>query len=290
METDLIIQMVVSGIVIGGFYSLMSIGLSLIFGVTKMVNFAHGEFMMLGMYLTYWIWHSTGADPYLLLLISMPTLFLFGALIYKALVDRVIGGIDEQQIFLTVGLSIFLQNIALLSWTGTYRTVTTAYSMAILSAGPVTISVPRFLAFICSVILAVAITLFLKFAKTGKAMRATAEDIEAAMLMGIKPRRMFLLSFAIGSALVGGAGTFLVSFYYTWPTIGAIFTLLCFVTVVLGGLGSIVGCLIAGPIIGVVEGLGSLALGAEMKLVVVYAVFVLTLLFKPKGLMGRRML
>ncbi|MEM2490987.1 MAG: branched-chain amino acid ABC transporter permease, partial [Candidatus Bathyarchaeia archaeon] len=156
-----------SGVVIGGFYSLMSIGLSLIFGVTKMVNFAHGEFMMLGMYLTYWIWHFTGADPYLLLLISMPTLFLFGALIYKVLINRVIGGIDEQQIFLTVGLSIFLQNIALLSWTGTYRTVTTAYSMAILSAGPVTISVPRFLAFVCSVILAVAITLFLKFTKTG---------------------------------------------------------------------------------------------------------------------------
>lgn len=290
METDLIIQMVVSGIVIGGFYSLMSIGLSLIFGVTKMINFAHGDFMMLGMYLTYWIWHSTAMDPYLLLLVTMPTLFLLGALVYKVLVNRVIGGIDEQQIFLTVGLSIFLQNLALLSWTATYRTVTTAYSMAIFSAGPVTISVPRFLAFICSIILAVAITLFLRFTKTGRALRATAEDIEAAMLMGIKPRRMFMLSFAIGSALVGGAGTFLVSFYYTWPTIGAMFTLLCFVTVVLGGLGSIVGCLIAGPILGVVEGLGSLALGAEMKLVVLYAVFVLILVFRPKGLMGRRML
>lgn len=290
MDVDLILQMIVSGIIVGGFYSLMSIGLSLIFGVTKMVNFAHGEFLMLGMYGTYWIWYFLGVDPYATLLVSMPALFLFGLFVYKILIDRVIGGTDEQQIFLTVGLSIFLQNLALLLWTANYRTVTTAYSMAILRAGPITISVPRLLAFICSIILAIALTVFLKVTRTGKAMRATAEDMEAAMLMGIDTRRMFMLSYAIGSALVGGAGTFLISFYYTWPTIGLLFTLLCFVVVVLGGLGSIVGSLIAGPLIGIIEGLGSLFISAEIKLVVVYAVFILALIIFPKGLMGKRML
>ena len=266
---------------------MVAIGLTLIFGVVRIVNFAQGEFVMLGMYATYWLWKAFGIDPYLSLVITMPALFCFGVLVQRFLLQPILHAPDLAQIFMTVGLSIVLMNATLFLFTADFRSVRTPYTDAALHLGAVLVPVSRLLAFLGALVLAGLLTVFLTWTDVGKALRAVAQDREVAMLLGINPNRMYLLAVGLGTALAGAAGGLIVPFFYVFPTSGVVFGLIAFVVVILGTLGSIQGALLASLIVGVAESLGTLFAGSDLGLVVVFAILLVALVVKPSGLMGR---
>jgi branched-chain amino acid transport system permease protein len=287
MDLTTFLQGFLTGILMAGIYALVAIGLTLIFGVVRIVNFAQGEFVMLGMYSTYWLWKLWGIDPYLSLLITMPLLFCFGVLVQRFLFRPILHAPDMAQIFMTVGISVILMNAALFFFTADFRTVKTAYSEWTLRLAGVALPMPRLFAFAGALLLAGLLTLFLSKTDLGKALRAVAQDREVSMLLGINPDRMYLLAVGLGAALSGAAGGLIVPFFYVFPTVGVIFVLIAFVVVILGTLGSIEGALLASLIVGVAESLGILFAGADLGLVVVFAILVATLVFKPSGLRGQ---
>ncbi len=288
MELTTFLQALITGILMAGIYALVAIGLTLIFGVVRIVNFAHGEFVMVGMYLSFWLWKLWGIDPYVSLLITMPALFCFGVLLQRFLLQPILRAPDLAQIFMTVGLSVILMNLALFLFTADFRSVKLSYSERAWRVGGVTIPLTRLFAFLGALLLAGLLTLFLKKTDLGKALRAVAQDREVSMLLGINPQRMYLLAVGLGAALAGAAGSLIVPFFYIFPTVGVVFVLVAFVVVILGSLGSIEGALLASLIVGVAESLGILFAGADLGLVVVFAILVAALVFRPSGLMGAR--
>jgi branched-chain amino acid transport system permease protein len=279
-------QAVVNGLLIGGIYALVSIGVTLIFGVVKIVNFAQGEFVMIGMYISFFLARSLGVDPLLSLLVSMPVLFAVGVLVQHFLIRRVLALGDMPQIFLTFALSLLLMNLALLLFTANYRTVQTAYSELTIHIGPLYFAVAKLLAFVIAMLLSGLLWLFLHATDLGKAMRAAAQNREVAMLMGINPDRVFCVAVGVALALAGAAGSLLMPFYPAYPLVGQIFVLMAFVAVVLGTLGNITGALIASLMMGVAESLGVQFVGADSGLIVVFVMLLLTLALRPNGLFG----
>ncbi|HEV2358792.1 MAG TPA: branched-chain amino acid ABC transporter permease [bacterium] len=280
------LQAVANGLLLGGVYGLVSVGLTLIFGVMRIVNFAHGEFLMLGMFAAYWLARLFDLNPYLVVLPAGLLLFLAGVLTQRLLIDRVLGQTDEAQILLTVGLSAFLQGGALFVWGADYRTVVTPLATASLALGSVFLSIPRLIAFGVAMLLAAGLYLLLTQTDLGKAMRAAAENREVAVLLGIDTRGIFLIAFGIGTALVGVAGALMVPVLATFPTVGTLFTLTAFVVVVLGGAGDIVGAMIGGGIIGVTEALIATYVALDLAPVATFLIFLLILLVRPQGLFG----
>jgi branched-chain amino acid transport system permease protein len=279
-------QAVINGLLIGGIYALVSIGVTLIFGVVKIVNFAQGEFVMIGMYISFFLANSFGVDPLLSLLISMPTLFAVGVLVQHFLIRRVLGLGDMPQIFLTFALSLLLMNVALLLFTANYRTVQTAYSELSFHIGPLYFAVAKLIAFAIAMLLSAVLYLFLHGTDIGKAMRAAAQNREVAMLMGINPDRVFCVAVGVALALAGAAGSLLMPFYPAYPLVGQVFVLMAFVAVVLGTLGNVTGALIASLMMGVAESLGVQFVGADSGLIVVFVMLLLTLALRPNGLFG----
>ncbi len=278
-------QVAVSGLLLGGVYALISIGLTLIFGVMRVVNFAHGEFLMIAMYATFWLFQLYGLDPYVSIFIVTALLFLVGLLTQATIVRPVLRGSPAMQIFATVGLSIVLQNAALIVWKGDYRTVDTAYSRAVLSIGPLQVGVSRLTAFLVALAITIALFYFLKKTYLGKAIRCVAQDKTAALLMGINISRINLITFGIGTALVGVAGAVLMPIYPVFPTVGTYFVLIAFVVVVLGGMGNVTGAFLGGLIIGLVEAFSGFYVPA-LKEAIYFVVFILVLLIRPTGLFG----
>jgi branched-chain amino acid transport system permease protein len=264
----------------------VSIGVSLIFGVVKIVNFAQGEFVMIGMYISFFLATYLGIDPLLSLVISMPVLFVIGALLQHFLIRRVLGLGDMPQIFLTFALSLLLLNLALLLFTANYRTVQTPYSDAAIHLGEVYVPVAKLIAFVLAMVLSAALWVFLHTTDLGKAMRAAAQNRDVAMLMGINPDRVFAVAVGIALALAGAAGSLLTPFYPVYPLVGQVFVLMAFVAVVLGTLGNITGALIASLMMGVAESLGIQFVGADSGLIVVFMMLLLTLAVRPSGLVG----
>ena len=281
-------QAVVNGLLIGGIYALVSIGVTLIFGVVKIVNFAQGEFVMIGMYISFFLATNYGIDPLLSLVVSMPALFVVGALLQHFLIRRVLALGDMPQIFLTFALSLLLLNVALLLFTANYRTVQTAYSEAALQLGPLYVPVAKLIAFAVAMALSALLWGFLHATDLGKAMRAAAQNRDVAMLMGIDPDRVFAVAVGVALALAGAAGSLLMPFYPAYPLVGQVFVLMAFVAVVLGTLGNVIGALIASLMMGIAESLGVQYVGADSGLIVVFAMLLLTLAFKPTGLGGGR--
>jgi branched-chain amino acid transport system permease protein len=277
---------VVNGLLIGGVYALVSIGVTLIFGVVKIVNFAQGEFVMIGMYISYFLATYLGMDPLLSLFVSMPVLFVAGVFIQHFLIRRVLTLGDMPQIFLTFALSLFLLNIALLLFTADYRTVETPYSEAALHIGPIYIAVAKLIAFAIAMALSAALWIFLRSTDLGKAMRAAAQNPSVAMLMGINTDRVFCVAVGVALALAGAAGSLLMPFYPAYPMVGQVFVLMAFVAVVLGTLGNVVGALIASLMMGVAESLGIQFVGADSGLIVVFVMLLATLAVRPSGLFG----
>jgi len=281
---ETIVQAVINGLLIGGIYALVSIGVTLIFGVVKIVNFAQGEFVMLGMYISFYLATRFGLDPILSLVVTMPALFVVGVVIQHLLIRRVLGPNDMPQIFLTFALSLLLLNLALMLFTANYRTVHTSYSDTAFHLGGLYIPVAKLIAFILAMGLSGALWLFLHTTDLGRAMRAASQNRDVAMLMGINPNRVFAVAFGAALALAGAAGSLLMPFYSAYPFVGQTFVLMAFVAVVLGTLGNVLGALVASLMMGVAESLGIQFVGADSGLIVVFAMLLLTLAFKPNGL------
>ncbi|HEY5960509.1 MAG TPA: branched-chain amino acid ABC transporter permease [Polyangiaceae bacterium] len=283
----LLIQSLISGILVGGVYVLVGIGLSIIFGVMRIINFAHGDLLMLGMYLTWYLFHRLGIDPYAALLVTLPLMFTWGALLQKTLINRVLNALPQNQILLTIGLGLIMRNSIMFAFTSDYHILTTRYSSASLKFHGLSVSLPLLYSFLVTAVLVAMLFWFLGKTDIGQAIRATAQDRTAARLMGINVERMSILAFGIGTALAGAAGGLLAPTYYIFPDVGAAFTLKAFVIVVLGGMGSIAGAGIGGLAIGITESLAAAYVSSGLKELIVFVLFLGILLVRPAGLLGK---
>jgi len=288
MDISVLLQATINGLLIGGVYSLVAVGLTLIFGVSRIINFAHGEFLMLGMYLAYYVNAKLGLSPYISVLICIPLFMALGAVVQTVLVNPVMKGPQDIQILLTVALALFLQNAALRFFYPTVRGLSIRSSTYSLSVGNTLISFPRLAASIAAIGMILALYSLLRYTGIGKAIRACSEDREGAFLAGINVGRIFAVAFGIGIACAGIAGALIAPFYPLSPFTGTVFTLTAFVVVVLGGMGDFLGALFGGFLIGVCESLAAIFIPASLKQVVSFGLFVLILLFRPSGLFGRK--
>ncbi len=281
-------QLLVSTILLGGIYALISVALTLIFGIMRVVNFAHGEFLMLGMYLAFWGFTLWRVDPYVILLVAVPLFFVLGLITYALVMQGVIRASHNVQIFTTVGLSTALQNLALVLWTGDFRFVRPWHSSVVVRFADAAFNFSQIVAFAVAVGFTLAVFGFMKWSHTGRIMRATAQDGEAATLMGIDTDQVYRLSWAIGIVCVGVAGVLVAPLYSVYPTAGLQFVLLAYVVVVLGGLGDMVGALLGSLIVAGVEVVGSYLVGTAWKEVIYFVIFIAVLIFRPAGLFGQR--
>jgi branched-chain amino acid transport system permease protein len=283
---SMLLQGVVSGLLAGGLYALVALGLSLIFGVMRVINIAHGTLLMLGAYTTFWLFTLTGMNPFVSLLVSAPVLFLVGVVLQRFFVQRVVGAPELSSLLLTFGLSIFIANMAMIAWTSDYRSVEFLTGSFLL--GPIAVSKPRLVTF-CS---ALAITglafLFLNRTKVGKAIRATSQHRDVAQVCGIDVRRIDVITFGLAAALAGAGGSLVSIMFSVFPEMGQIYVFKSFLVIVLGGAGNYPGAFFGGLLLGLVEGLASLFLTAQLSEVIAYILLVLVLLVRPTGLLGGR--
>jgi len=284
----IIIQLLINGLLVGGLYALVSIGLCLIFGVLEIINFAHGEFLMLSMYMTYWLFNILGIDPYFSALIVFPVFFIFGTIIQRTIIQPLLNAPSLNQIFATVGLSMIFQNIALLLWKADFRIVKTSYSSKVIIIGDYRIGFTRLVAFLIASGGILILFLFLENTYTGKAIRALAQERRASQLMGINIFKTYQIAFGIGIAITGLAGAILMPLFYAFPTVGNLFSLIAFVVVILGGYNNLVGALFGGLIIGLIESFGGFFISPHLKEAIYFIIFILILLFKPTGLLGHK--
>jgi branched-chain amino acid transport system permease protein len=283
-----LLQTIASGLLTGGIYALIGIGLTIIFGVMRVVNFAHGALVMVGMYATYFLFTYLHIDPFLGLLVVMPAMFIAGVIIQKTLISPVLGAPELNQILLTEGVSIVLINTALLLFTSNYLTMTTSYAGAAFQLGGVSLSKPQIAAFSIAVVITALVYVFLVRTNTGRKIRAAAQDPEAARILGINIKRVQSLTFGLGVAAAGAAGSLLMPIYYrVEPNAGSPFTLKAFVVVVLGGMGSVTGALVGGIVLGISESLGAVYVATGYKDVIGFVIFLLVLTLKPSGLLGK---
>jgi branched-chain amino acid transport system permease protein len=282
-----IIQLVISGLLIGSIYALMSIGLTLIFGVLRVVNFAHGEFLMIAMYGAWAFSKLLGLNPYVAAIAVVPAMFLFGALVYRLMIGSALEKPHLVVVFATMGLSIFLQNAALMAMTADLRDVPPIFGRSI-SIEHIFIKGELLLGFVITLACTMALQWVIKYTFLGKAIRATVQDGEAAKLMGIAVPKIFLITFAAGSALVGLAACVMLPLFSVFPTVGLNFVLIAFVIVVLGGMGSIEGALLGGFCVGVVQSVGSYYVAPAFGQLFFFVLFLLVMIFRPNGLFGQK--
>jgi branched-chain amino acid transport system permease protein len=270
----------------GALYAMIGIGLTIVFGVMRIINLAHGEMVMLGMFGAFWSQKLWGFDPFLSILIWAPAMFLLGVLVYRFLLRKIMPGGELNTLLYTAGFSLLVANLALMLWTGDYRTISLDY--AITPMRPMGIAVPAALAIGFGVAVMVTVTLWLFLGRTdiGRAIRATSQNREAAVLMGIDVERVAALSFGLGTALAGAAGVLLAPSLYLYPTVGELVIVKSFVIVVLGGLGSVPGAIAGGVLLGLVESLGAVYVSTTYKDGLGYVIFLLVLLYRPSGLFG----
>ncbi len=284
-------QSTIFGLLIGGLYGLAAVGLTLVFGVLKMLNVAHGELIMLGGYAAFWLFTLWHVDPFVSVLPSGAALFLVGVLLYRVLFGRLLRTAAQTKlknsILIGFGLALVLQTVAIAAWTGDERAVTTSYAGGVLPVAGVVIPLARLGALAVALVTVALLHLFLHHTYPGKAIRATAEDVDAASLAGIPVPTVYLSAFGLGSALAGVAGTLATITDAVSPSIGLAWTLKSLIVVVLGGLGSVAGAFVAGLGLGVVESVGGVVLGNAYREVMGLALFLVVLAVRPHGLFGR---
>ncbi|OGA71633.1 MAG: branched-chain amino acid ABC transporter permease [Betaproteobacteria bacterium RIFCSPLOWO2_12_FULL_65_14] len=286
MDASILGAAAINGLLLGGSYALVAVGLTLIYGVLHIINFAHGSLLMLAMYGVYFLLTKANVDPYAALPLMVAGMFAAGYLMYRALIGRFSHGKDENILLITLGLAIVLENAALFFFTGDTQTITVSYSNKMVELGPALVPLPKLVSFLASLLLCGALALFIARTDTGKAIRAVAKERDGARLVGIDVEKMFAVAYGIGIACLGAAACLLMPSFYVAPTVGHLFVIVAFTIVVLGGMGSFVGALLGALIIGLTESLAGLFFGEALGQIGIPLIFILILLLRPTGLFG----
>ena len=291
-DASILFPSLLNGLTTGAVYALIALGLTLIYGVLHIINFAHGAALMLALYAVYFLKSQLGIDPYLALPLVVPGMFVFGYAVQRLVINRASHGKDENILLVTLGLSIIMENLALIFFKSDTRTIDTAYTLATVPINvgfaQAMIALPKLVAFAGALL--VSAMLFWLVGKTdlGRAIRAVSREKHGAKLMGINVDHIYALTFGIGLACVGAAACILLPAYYVNPQVGSGFVLVAFTVVVLGGMGSFVGALVGGLLLGVVESLGGLYFGDSLGQIGIFVIFIAVLLFRPQGLFGAK--
>jgi branched-chain amino acid transport system permease protein len=288
VPVEIYLNVAVSGLLTGLVYGLMALGLSVIFGVVRVVNFAHGEMMTIAMYLAVVLFAFYGLDPLVMLLPIALVLFALGYVMQAGLINPFINRPEHSQFMLLVAVAIIMVNALLIVFGPDARNVQTSYAFDSFAFGPLIVDATKTYAGVAAIVVAAALFAFFRFADVGKAMRACADNYTGALVVGLDVKRLYALTFGLGSACVGAAGCMMVLIVDVTPPLGPAYTLLAFVIVITGGLGSMPGALLGGVLIGMTEALAGLLFTPSAKSMFAFAILVLVLLFRPQGLLGRR--
>ena len=288
MPIDVYLNVIVAGISTGLVYGLMALGLSVIFGVVRVVNFAHGEMMSIAMYLTVLLFSSLNLDPLVMLVPIAAVLFVFGYALQAGLINPFISRPEHSQFLLLVALALIIVNTLLILFGPDARTVQTSYAFDSFQVGALIVDATKLYAGAAAIVIAALLFAFFRFTPLGKAIRACADNYTGALVVGLDVNRLYALTFGIGAACVGAAGVMMTLIVDVTPIIGPTYTLLAFVIVITGGLGSMAGALLGGLLIGVTEALAGLLFTPSAKSMFAFAILVLVLLFRPQGILGRR--
>jgi branched-chain amino acid transport system permease protein len=283
---DIILAGTVNGLAAGAIYVLVAVGLTLIYGVLHIINFAHGSLLMLAMYAVFFLFTRARIDPYLALPLVVAGSFALGYVLYRFLIGRFAHGKDENILLITLGLSIILDNLALFFFTGDTQTIDVPHASGIVEIGPAFLPKAKVIAFFAALALCAALGAYIGRSDMGKAIRAVARERQGARLVGIDVEHVFAVSYGIGIACLGAAACLLMPSFYVSPSSGHAFVLIAFTTVVLGGMGSFLGALVGGFVIGITESLGGLFLGEQLGQIGISLIFILILLLRPTGLFG----
>ncbi len=288
LDIGILFPSVLNGLTTGAVYALIALGLTLIYGVLHIINFAHGASLMVALYAVYLLKRHLGLDPYLALPLVVPAMFALGYALQRVVINRASHGKDENILLVTLGLSIVLENLALLAFKSDTRTIETAYTLTTVQIGPAFIALPKLVAFGGALVASALLLLVVTRTDLGRAIRAVAKEKQGARLVGIDVDHVYAMCFGIGLACLGAAACFLLPAYYVNPQVGSGFVLVAFTIVVLGGMGSFAGALLGGLLIGVVESVSGLLLGESLGQIGIFAIFIAVLLFRPQGLFGAR--
>jgi branched-chain amino acid transport system permease protein len=288
MSLDILFPSFLNGLTTGAVYALVALGLTLIYGVLHIINFAHGASLMLALYGVYLLNTRFGWDPYLALPVMVVGMFALGYALQRGVINRASHGKDENILLITLGLAIVMENLALLAFSADTRSIDTPYTLRTVPIGPAMIALPKLIACVGALAVAALLLWIVKRTDLGRAIRAVAKEKQGARLMGIDVEHVYAMSFGIGLACLGAAACFLLPAYYVNPQVGSGFVLVAFTIVVLGGMGSFTGALLGGLLIGVVESIGGLLLGDSLGQVGIYLIFIAVLLLRPQGLFGDR--
>ncbi len=293
LELGILFPSVLNGLTTGAVYALIALGLTLIYGVLHIINFAHGAALMVALYAVYALKTQLGIDPYLALPLVVPAMFAFGYALQRLVINRASHGKDENILLATLGIAIVLENAALLLFKSDTRSIDTPYTLTTVQIGPdawgpALIALPKLVAFGGALLASAVLWAVVARSDLGRAIRAVAKEKQGAMLMGIDVEHVYAMSFGIGMACLGAAACFLLPAYYVNPQVGGGFVLVAFTIVVLGGMGSFAGALLGGLLIGVVESLSSLFLGESLGQIGIFGIFIAVLLLRPQGLFGAK--
>ena len=286
MDLTIIGAAVINGILMGGIYTLVASGLTLIYGVLHIINFAHGSFLMVAMFGVFYLVTKLGVDPYLSLIVTMPSMFVMGYVLYKYFIGKLSYGKDENILLITLGLSIVIENLALMFFSGDSQTISMSYSDKMFEVGPLLIGLPKVISFVAAMVMCALLGIFITRTDTGRAIRAVAKERMGARLVGIDVDKVFAISFGLGMATLGAAASLLMPIFYVSPTTGHVFVMVAFTVVVLGGMGSFLGAVVGGLIVGLTESFGGLYLGESLGQIGISLIFILILLFRPSGIFG----
>ena len=288
MDLTIIASAAINGLLLGGIYTLVACGLTLIYGVLHIINFAHGSLLMLAMFGVYYLLTLLGIDPYLSMFIMVPAMFVLGYLLYKGLIGRLSSGKDENILLVTLGLSILIENLALMFFKGDSRTILVSYSDRMIEMGPTLVPLPKLISFVVAMVLCALLGLFMQRTDTGRAIRAVAKERIGARLVGIDVDHIFAISYGIGLATLGAAASLMMPIFYVSPTVGHVFVLVAFTVVVLGGMGSFLGAVVGGLIIGLTESFGGLYLGESLGQIGIWVILIRIRLLRSSGLFGAK--
>ena len=291
-DASILLSAFLNGLTTGAVYALIALGLTLIYGVLHIINFAHGASLMMALYGVYALKERWGVDPYVALPIIVPAMFVLGYGMQRLIINRASHGKDENILLVTLGLSIVMENLALLFFKSDTRTIDTAYTLSTVTIGPevaqVMVSVPKLIAFAGALVVSALLIVILQSTDLGRSIRAVAKEKQGARLMGIDVEHVYAMCFGLGLACLGAAACFLLPAYYVNPQVGNGFVLVAFTVVVLGGMGSFSGALLGGLVIGVVESFGGLFLGESLGQVGIFVIFIAVLLLRPQGFFGAK--